>query len=172
MLFYDSPKILQGVGGVFNKWFARFYFIGLLEQDKGQYDHDELYFDYILGASMFVNKDFIKEVGMMSEDYFLYYEEVDWCIRAKKAGWQVGYCYASRIFHKQGVSTGSNIKMRKKDLVSEYYKIRNLINLYKKFHKHLLVIAYVRIIMVFIKLILKGKIKDFFMILKTSYIRI
>lgn len=39
--------------------------------------------DYVVGASMFVRKTFIEEVGYMSEDYFLYFEELDWILEVK-----------------------------------------------------------------------------------------
>ena len=47
--------------------------------------------DYVAGASMFVSADFLRIVGPMSEDYFLYFEELDWAQRARAAGFKLGY---------------------------------------------------------------------------------
>ena len=61
------------------------------ETDRGQYDNPIPVMDYVVGASMFVRKTFIEEVGYMSEDYFLYFEELDWILRGKACGWNIGY---------------------------------------------------------------------------------
>jgi hypothetical protein len=60
-LFYDSPARLQGVWGRYNKWLATTKHVGAFEQDLGQCD-GEMYtdeMDYVIGASMFVDKAFI-----------------------------------------------------------------------------------------------------------------
>jgi len=56
---------------------------------------------YVIGASMLVSRKFIEQVGLMCEDYFLYYEEVDWALRAKNK-FKLGYTPESKVFHKVG----------------------------------------------------------------------
>ena len=41
---------------------------------------------------MLVDAEFIEDVGLMCEEYFLYCEELDWVLRGKKRGWDIGYC--------------------------------------------------------------------------------
>ena len=105
LLFLDNPNKIQAIGGVYNKWFARCKHIGAYEYDKGQYDSPIPTMDYVVGASMFVRKLFIESVGYMSEDYFLYFEELDWILRGKLCGWSIGYTPNAVVFHKEGGST-------------------------------------------------------------------
>jgi len=63
---------------------------------------------YITGCCLLIKKEVIQKVGLMSEDYFLYYEDVDWCLRVKKAGWQIFFVPSSMIYHKQSRSAGEH----------------------------------------------------------------
>lgn len=61
--------------------------------------------DHPLGACMMVRREVIEQVGLLSEEFFMYGEEIDWCIRIKKAGWQI-YCQPkAEIVHYSGEST-------------------------------------------------------------------
>lgn len=62
--------------------------------------------DWISGASMMIRPIVFLTIGGMDENYFLYYEETDFCLRAKKAGFQTWYVPASRVMHVMGQSTG------------------------------------------------------------------
>jgi hypothetical protein len=62
--------------------------------------------DWVPGASMMIRFDVLAAVGLMDEDYFLYYEETDYCLQAERAGWQTWYVPASRVVHIAGQSTG------------------------------------------------------------------
>jgi len=61
--------------------------------------------DILLGACILVRRSAIDQVGMLDEDYFIYSEEVDLCIRLKKAGWQVHWVPGAQITHYGGQST-------------------------------------------------------------------
>jgi len=109
LMYYYQPGLIQAVGGKYNKWFSTATHIGAFEKDVGQYDNSEVVdsINYPIGASMFVGMEFIKDVGLLCEDYFLYYEELDWVYRGRLKGWDIGYCWRSKIFHKEGASTGN-----------------------------------------------------------------
>lgn len=62
--------------------------------------------DWVGGASMIVRREVFEQVGLLDEGYFLYYEEVDFCLRARKAGWTCWYVPESVIIHIVGQSTG------------------------------------------------------------------
>ncbi len=62
--------------------------------------------DWVAGASMMLKADLVKKIGLMDESYFLYYEEVDYCLEAKRAGFGVLYVPASRVIHQVGAATG------------------------------------------------------------------
>lgn len=137
LLYYDSPDRIQGVAGLYNKWFARTKHLGSLEVDRGQYDNETVAgkMDYPIGASLFVSTDFIKDVGRMCEDYFLYFEELDWAVRGAAKGWQLGYCWQATVYHKEGRSAGaSSTKPQEKSTIADFYSIRNRILISKKYY--------------------------------------
>jgi len=66
----------------------------------------ELYFtDYITGCCLLIKRKVIEKIGLLSEDYFLYYEDTDWNLRAQKAGWLCGVVPSARIYHKASKSS-------------------------------------------------------------------
>lgn len=75
--------------------------------------------DYITGCAMLIRREVIEKIGMLSDDYFLYYEDTDYCLRARRAGWQCVLVPESHIWHKISRST--------KELSSSYiyYHARN-----------------------------------------------
>ena len=62
--------------------------------------------DWLPGASMMVRRDVFESIGLMDEEFFLYYEETDFCLRANRAGWPCWYVPESRVMHIAGQSTG------------------------------------------------------------------
>ena len=62
--------------------------------------------DWVAGASMIVRRQVFETAGLMDEKYFLYFEEVDFCVAAKKAGWSCWYVPESRVVHYVGQSSG------------------------------------------------------------------
>jgi len=104
--FFHSPNTFQYAGYTpLNKYTIRNGGIGYREPDNGQYDNDyETAFAH--GAAMMVPMHVIREVGMMAELYFLYYEELDWGQRIKDAGYKICYVHKSKIFHKESIATG------------------------------------------------------------------
>jgi N-acetylglucosaminyl-diphospho-decaprenol L-rhamnosyltransferase len=62
--------------------------------------------DWLAGASLMVRREVFESAGLLDEDYFLYFEEVDFCRRAKQAGWDSWYVPQSRVVHLVGQSSG------------------------------------------------------------------
>lgn len=62
--------------------------------------------DWVSGACMMVRREVLDSIGMLDEGYFLYYEEVDFCHRARRAGWPCWYVPAARVVHLIGQSSG------------------------------------------------------------------
>lgn len=92
--------------------------IGCGEADNGQYDtaHPT---PYAHGAAMMVKREVIDKAGLMPECYFLYYEELDWSVMIRRAGYDIWYEPASTIYHKESQTTGQNSPLR------TYYITRN-----------------------------------------------
>lgn len=70
--------------------------------------------DWVSGASLIVRRTVLEQVGLMDDGYFLYFEEVDYCWRAKQAGWEVWYVPQSRVMHLEGASTGIRAKAKRR----------------------------------------------------------
>jgi N-acetylglucosaminyl-diphospho-decaprenol L-rhamnosyltransferase len=62
--------------------------------------------DWVAGASMMIRKAVFDDAGLLDENYFMYYEEVDFCLRASRAGWPCWYVPSSRVVHLVGQSSG------------------------------------------------------------------
>lgn len=62
--------------------------------------------DWVSGASLIMRRAVLEDIGLMDDGYFLYFEEVDFCFRAKRVGWQVWYVPQSRVMHLEGAATG------------------------------------------------------------------
>ncbi len=63
-----------------------------------------LQFDEVPGSCLLVRSKLIRDIGLLDVNYFCYYEETDWCVRAKRKGWIVCACARSKIWHKDGQS--------------------------------------------------------------------
>jgi len=62
--------------------------------------------DWVTGASMLIRREVLEHIGLFDEAYFLYFEEVDFCLRAARAGWERWHEPRSRVVHLMGQSTG------------------------------------------------------------------
>ncbi len=92
--------------------------IGYGEEDHGQYDKPHIT-PYAHGAAMMVKREVIEKAGMMPECYFLYYEELDWSMMIRRAGYEIWYEPACTIYHKESQTTGQQSPLR------GYYITRN-----------------------------------------------
>ena len=68
---------------------------------------DEKNFDYIEGSSFLISPECLKKTGLLSEEFFLYFEESDYCCKAKRNGFTLAWATDSIILHDIGSSTGS-----------------------------------------------------------------
>jgi N-acetylglucosaminyl-diphospho-decaprenol L-rhamnosyltransferase len=81
--------------------------------------------DWLPGASMMVRRQVFADIGLMDEDYFLYYEETDFCLQAQRAGWECWYVPESRVMHIAGQSTGVTVRTdRPKRLPTYWFESR------------------------------------------------
>jgi GT2 family glycosyltransferase len=127
LLLYDVPEKVQARGGGwYCKWIGLPWHIGQLDHanDVPNVERVERWMNYVVGASMLVSKGFLTDVGLMCEDYFLYFEETDWAMRAK-GRYSLAYAPESRVFHKVGSSIGTRSNPAKKSVVCDFYSVRN-----------------------------------------------
>ena len=137
MYEWDRSK-LQGYGGIYHYWTGESRYCKRKEDIRN--------IDFVIGASVFVSRAFLEEIGLMSEDYFLYYEEIDWATRAK-GKFKLSCCVGSIVYHKEGASIGTNQKDPRDDsCLSEYFNVRNRILFTRKYYPFHIVTIYLRIL--------------------------
>lgn len=127
MVYFHDKQTVQALGGsVYHPWSGTMREIG--NGSRWPLDVDEAAIErkmsYVCGASMLVSADLIRDVGLMREDYFLFFEEIDWCERARKAGYELAYASKAVVFHKEGVAIGTG-SGAKRSLLAEYFGMRN-----------------------------------------------
>ena len=135
--YYESPGTVQAMAGArLNPATAASGHIGegaSVQEIPSDAAAVERELTYIFGASMLVSSRFIREVGLMQEDYFLYYEEIDWAMRGRSSRFNVGYAPASHVFHKSGASSS-----KVKPLFTSNLFYRNRIRFATRFLPHAL----------------------------------
>ncbi len=120
--FFQNPDIIQYAGFTeMNYNTCRNRCIGEFQTDSGQFDHIEGPTGYIHGAAMMVRRTAIQQAGLMPENFFLYYEELDWCERIKRAGFSIWINTNALIYHKESISVGKNSPLK------EFFMNRNRI---------------------------------------------
>ena len=105
ILHYQQPQTICFAGGYINWRDGSTRHLGIGEPDAGQYVLRRSV-DYVSGCSMLLTRACIEKIGLLQKEYFLYYEETDWCARALRAGFKVFCQPASRVYHKESPSTG------------------------------------------------------------------
>ena len=111
LVYFHAPAEIQALGGaVYSKWTGRSRHLGAfapLASVPADGRALALQFSYVVGAAMLVSRAFVERVGLMTEDYFLYCEEIDWATRGLAAQFRLGYAPLSTVFHKEGASVGT-----------------------------------------------------------------
>jgi GT2 family glycosyltransferase len=102
--YFSEPDRIWFAGGTINWLCNRGQHIGLDELDKGQYD-EMREVGYLTGCSLLIRREAVERVGVLSDDYFLYYEDCDYSLRIKNAGYKNLYVPKSKIYHKVSRST-------------------------------------------------------------------
>jgi GT2 family glycosyltransferase len=128
LLRYDEPETIQALGGG--------YIVPVFCHDTqlGSGRHSEtagdkpIRVDHLIGASLLVRVAAVRDVGLIDESYFLYREETDWCIRMVRRGWKLFCSPNSLVWHKQARSIGF------KSPLHDYYAVRNVLHLVRKFY--------------------------------------
>ena len=135
ILFADQEKLIQFAGYTqLSSITLRNRLIGFKERDSGQYDHP-ISTPYLHGAAMIIRREAIEKVGGMPEIYFLYYEELDWSVQLRRAGYRLEYNPAAVVCHKESSSVGQESPLK------AFYMTRNRLLFAKRnlssFHRFL-----------------------------------
>ena len=118
LYFYEDNVIQYAGASPINPITSRGSHYGYKEIDNGQLD-EVTETAYPHGACMMIRKSVLEELGLLYEGYFLYYEELDFAERVKRAGYKIYFQPNSSILHKESISTGKNSPLK------TYYMNRN-----------------------------------------------
>lgn len=127
--YYKEYNTIWSAGGDIDWKKGVTYHYGVDKIDKGQYDV-ERQINFATGCCMLINKDTINKVGYLSEEYFLYYEDTDYCIKARSKGINIMYTPKANIWHKVSSSTGGAYSP-----LTLYYSTRNRLYFNDKYNQ-------------------------------------
>lgn len=120
IFFYGDKKRIWFAGGKVNWLRNKGTMRGWGEMDNGQYDRPKIQeTDYLTGCCLLIKREAIKKIGLMPEEYFLYYEDTDWSLKARKAGYKCVFVPESKIWHKVSKSSAAGSPSY------IYYHVRN-----------------------------------------------
>lgn len=98
----SDPSLLDHLGGNWNPIRGEFDLIGA--RDQAELWTAPLTLDYVCGVALFVKAEVFRKIGLFDKRYFLFWEESDWCLRAKRAGFSSTFCPEATLFHKVSAS--------------------------------------------------------------------
>lgn len=102
----DPPKRFWFIGGRLNRLLTKGMHMAYGEEDKGQYDVPSVRdTDYATGGCLLVRRKVIDNIGLLPEEYFVYYEDVEWNLRARRAGFRCVVVPKAMIWHKGAASS-------------------------------------------------------------------
>lgn len=120
---YSCPASVLTLGGrQYSRWSGRTR--PILPGSQTGHDGNPVGLDYVEGASLLVTRAFVETVGLMAEDYFLYFEEMDWVMRAR-GRFRFGFSAQSVVYHKEGGSIGSHKNRNLRSTLTDFYQARN-----------------------------------------------
>ncbi len=135
LLFYNRPDRVQAYGGGrYVTFLGLSWHIGFMKRAVRLPDsvRAERLMNYVVGASLCVSREFLEEVGLMAEDYFLYFEEVDWSFR-NRGRFRLAYAPESIVYHKVGSTVGTSSNPLKKSPLCDYYNLRNRLKFTRRY---------------------------------------
>ncbi|MDE2825373.1 MAG: glycosyltransferase family 2 protein [Gemmatimonadota bacterium] len=104
---YGKDNVLDSAGTRTIPWLAQGFLIGHGEDDRGQYDHPgDL--PYVTGTALLVKRAVLEKIGLMDEDYFCYFDDFDWGLKARKAGYRLLFAPEAVVHHKGSQTAGFN----------------------------------------------------------------
>jgi len=123
--YFDAPKRIQSAGGIVT-WRSRLTaMIGQGELDHGQYDRIRDV-DFLCGCALLVKRTAIEVTGYLDPDFFIYYEDADWGLRMRRAGFRVVYVPYTHVLHVGSAEPSNDSAFR------AYYNHRNALLLARK----------------------------------------
>lgn len=130
-MYYFSPNnVIWCAGGKINWKDALTEHFGEGEIDKGQCDESK-FVEYTPTCCLLIHKSIFESVGIMDENYFMYYDDTDFVVRANSKGYKIWYESSAKLWHKVSSSSGGAVSK-----ISTYFLIRNRLYFINKFYNN------------------------------------
>ena len=172
VLYFDAPDRVQGWGGGrLDPWLGtvRRLSDGAPSAAAPDAAAVERQLDYVGAASMLVRASFVREVGLLEEGYFLYFEELDWAIRGARRGagaFGRAYAHDSVVYHREGRSIGSHPDGRRTSELADYYALRNRLVFTRRFFAAALPTVYCGMLLAAANRLRRGQFRRALMVLR------
>jgi GT2 family glycosyltransferase len=131
--YREAPNLIQSDGGRVDRWSGICSNINQNSDPRIAVVPKEESLDFISGANMVASRLFIERTGLMVEDYFLYYEEVDWA--ARRGDLPLLYCPEALVYHVGGTTIGTGSTNRRPSPFANFFNYRNRMRYMWRFHR-------------------------------------
>jgi hypothetical protein len=117
--YHARPELIWSAGGAIDWRRGKTWMLGLNTGDVGQLGSEPRQVDFVTGCALLVKRSVVDRVGLLDERFFAYYEEAEWCVRARRAGFRVIHVPQAKVWHKIPLDA------REDSPVVHYYITRN-----------------------------------------------
>jgi GT2 family glycosyltransferase len=117
--YYSAPETIWSAGGGIDWKRGLTSMIGVNEEDKSQYGLKPRLVDFVTGCALLVRRDVWEKVGLLNDQFFMYYEETEWCVRTYRAGYKIMHIPQAMLWHK------ISLEERASSPRTYYYMTRN-----------------------------------------------
>ncbi len=117
--YYDAPETIWSAGGGIDWTRGVTWMIGLDQEDKAQFGLQPRQVDFVTGCAILARRSVWEQAGLLDDKFFMYYEETEWCVRARRAGFAIVHVPAAMVWHK------ISIAQRAASTRTYYYMTRN-----------------------------------------------
>ncbi len=117
--YYEEPQTVWSAGGGIDWQRGTTWMVGEGEHDVGQFGEAPREMDFVTGCALLVKRDVLQQVGLLDDRFFTYYEDTEWCTRARRAGFKSVHVPTAKVWHKIPLDA------RESSPVVHYYMTRN-----------------------------------------------
>lgn len=98
--YYEQPERIWSAGGAIDWRRGSTRMVGLNEQEAGQFGSQPREVDFVTGCALLARRSVLEQVGLLDERFFAYYEDTEWCVRARRAGFKIVHVPRAKLWHK------------------------------------------------------------------------
>jgi GT2 family glycosyltransferase len=134
IVYTADPAKIWAAGGSMNRVTGKIGNRGFGHVDKAQFDHSGTV-DYIPGCCFLIRMPLLRQIGLMDESLFAYFEDFDWSMKIKMAGYTNWYCHKALIYHSVGASSREGGRKGTMNPVVWYLNTRNKVIMLRRYYK-------------------------------------